>query len=95
MAHAATINTQVSRDLPQYWPISTTVAYLPNPKAVPQGCWPVFLVDKLAPGEGGVHMTKHNQPYAKVIATPANDDWTIDVSHETIEMLVDPYGNKL
>jgi hypothetical protein len=30
-----------------------------------------------------------------VIATPGNEDWTIDASHETIEMLVDPYGNRL
>jgi hypothetical protein len=57
--------------------------------------WPVQLVTKLPPGEGGFHMNKHNQPYSKVIASPTSDEWTIDASHETIEMLVDPYGNKL
>jgi hypothetical protein len=30
-----------------------------------------------------------------VIGTPDNNDWTIDASHETIEMLVDPSGNRL
>jgi hypothetical protein len=30
-----------------------------------------------------------------VIGTPGSDDWTIDASHETIEMLVDPAGNRL
>jgi hypothetical protein len=30
-----------------------------------------------------------------VIATPGDDSWTIDASHETIEMLIDPYGNRM
>jgi hypothetical protein len=55
----------------------------------------VFLVAKLPPGEGGVHLDRKNQPYSLVIATPDSDDWTIDASHETIEMLVDPAGNRL
>jgi hypothetical protein len=29
-----------------------------------------------------------------VIASPGSDEWTIDANHETIEMLVDPYGNR-
>ena len=40
-------------------------------------------------------MNKHNQPFSKVIASPDSDEWTIDASHETLEMLVDPSGNKL
>ena len=57
--------------------------------------WPVQLVKTLPPGEGGFHLDKHNQPYAKVIADPGDDSWTIDASHETIEMLVDPSGNRM
>jgi hypothetical protein len=30
-----------------------------------------------------------------VIASPGSDEWTIDASHETLEMLVDPNGNRL
>ena len=30
-----------------------------------------------------------------MIGTPDNDDWTVDASHETLEMLVDPGGNRL
>jgi hypothetical protein len=52
-------------------------------------------VKSLPPGEGGFHLDKHKQPYAKVIATPKNDGWTIAASHETLEMLLDPYGNRL
>jgi len=94
-AAAASLNIQVMRDLPQWWPISATVEYLPDPKKIPVGVWPVFLVAKLPPGEGGVHLDKKNQPYALVIGTPQSDDWTIDASHETVEMLVDPSGNRL
>jgi hypothetical protein len=94
-AAAAALNIQVTRDLPQFWPVQATVQYLPNHAKVPAGVWPVQLVARLPPGEGGFHLDKHNQPYAKVIATVADDSWTIDASHETIEMLIDPYGNRM
>jgi hypothetical protein len=91
---AAALNVQVTRDVPQYWNVSAAVSYLTDPTRVPQGVWPVQLVKHLPPGEGGFHLTKHNQPYAKVIASPDNLDWSIDASHEIIEMLVDPSGNR-
>ena len=94
-ATAAALNMQVMRDLPQFWNVQATVRYLPNSKKVPVGVWPVLLVAKLPPGEGGVHLTKKHQPYSLVIGTPDSSDWTIDASHETIEMLVDPSGNRL
>jgi hypothetical protein len=94
-AAAAALNVQVTRDLPQFWTVQATVQYLPNHGKIPAGVWPVQLVKSLPPGEGGFHMDKHNQPYAKVIASPSDDSWTIDASHETLEMLVDPYGNRM
>jgi len=94
-AVASALTVQVTRDLTQFWNVQATVRYLPNSKKIPVGVWPVFLVKELPPGEGGFHLDKHNQPYAKVIASPDSEDWTIDASHETLEMLVDPYGNKL
>lgn len=92
---AVALNVQVTRDLPQFWPVKATVHYLPHTSHLPAGVWPVLLVKQLPDGEGGFHLNKHNQPYAKVIASPDSDEWTIDASHETIEMLIDPYGNKL
>jgi hypothetical protein len=94
-AAAAALNIQVMRDLPQFWPIQATVRFLPSATKVPVGVWPVQLVKQLPPGEGGFHLDKHNQPFAKVIASPGSEEWTIDASHETIEMLVDPNGNRL
>lgn len=98
LLHSAAIalNTQVSQDVPQYWSnISANVSYAPSLAGVPQGAWPVFLVKSLPPGEGGYHLDRHNQPFAKVIASPDDDTWTIDASHEIVEMLVDPFGNRM
>ena len=94
-AAAEAINVQVTRDLPGYWGVNAAVSYRPDFKSIPQGMWPVQLVKTLPKTGRGFHMTRHNQPYAKVIVTPDSDDWTIDASHEVIEMLVDPYGNRL
>lgn len=98
LLHSAAIalNTQVSQDVPQYWSnISANVSYAPSLAGVPHGAWPVFLVKSLPPGEGGYHLDRHNQPFAKVIASPDDDTWTIDASHEIVEMLVDPFGNRM
>jgi hypothetical protein len=97
LVHSASValNLQVTRDLPQFWPITATVMYLPNPKKIPAGVWPVQLVKSLPPDEGGFHADKHKQPYSKVIASPKDPTWTIDASHEILEMLVDPYGNRM
>jgi hypothetical protein len=89
------LNVQVTRDLPQFWNVSATVSYGPDPDSIPQGMWPVLIVDSMDDGEGGYHQTQQNQPYAKVLNTPGSDEWTIDASHETVEMLVDPYGSRL
>jgi hypothetical protein len=93
---AQALNIQVTQHLPKYWSgITANVSSAPSIGALPGNSWPVFLVKSLPPGEGGFHMDKHNQPYAKVIAAPGDPSWTIDASHEIIEMLVDPYGNRM
>ncbi len=92
---AAALNVQVTRDLPQFWGVQATVIYLPNPRRIPPGVWPTFLVDNLPPGEGGVHLDKNNQPFALVVANPDSEGWTIAASHEVVEMLVDPGGNRM
>src|SRR5580693_6091267 len=94
-AAAEALNIQANRDLTQFWTVQATVRYLPDAGHIPAGTWPIFLVAKLPPGEGGFHMDQHNQPYSKVIASPKSDEWTMDASHELLEMLVDPYGNRM
>jgi hypothetical protein len=52
------------------------------------------LVDAFERGEiSGVHLNAlTRQPFALV---SASDAWTVKVSHETLEMLADPWGNRL
>src|ERR1022692_1125064 len=58
-AVASSLTVQVTRDLPQFWNVQASVTYLPNAAKVPPGVWPVFLVKKLPPDEGGFHLDKH------------------------------------
>src|SRR5262249_56224887 len=49
-------------------------------------------VDVGQEGAAGLHLTDHKQPYALVDAGPT---WSLTASHECLEMLVDPSGNRL
>src|SRR5204862_2300991 len=44
------------------------------------------------PGALGIHLDKDNPPFALV---QFNDSWQLTASHETLEMLADPFGNRL
>ncbi len=95
VAHvAAALATQVIRDFSPIWGITATVSAFPKAADVPVGYWPIFIEDpmKLPDGAAGVHLDKRNQPYALV---EAGDKWSLSASHECLEMLVDPSGNRL
>jgi phosphatidylserine/phosphatidylglycerophosphate/cardiolipin synthase-like enzyme len=87
---ANALNIQVSRDVAPIWNVQATVEAVPDAKSIPVGMWPIFIVDTL--DVGGVHKTRHRQPYALV---EAGDTWSLAASHECIEMLVDPSGDRL
>jgi hypothetical protein len=86
---ANALSIQVAHDLQPIWGISATVTAFANPRHVPPGYWPIFVVEHLPPDEGGFHWTRHKQPFAEV---EAGDSWSLPASHELIEMLVDPSG---
>jgi phosphatidylserine/phosphatidylglycerophosphate/cardiolipin synthase-like enzyme len=90
---AAAINLQVNRDLQSVWSISATVTAIADPESIEPGVWPIFIVDDVGQdGAAGLHLTDHKQPYALVDAGPT---WSLTASHECLEMLVDPSGNRL
>jgi len=92
-ATAAAIQKQVSRDFSPIWQIDATVSYYEQLKDVPLGYWPVIIKDDIGePGAGGVHLDDNKQPYALV---QAENFWELAASHETLEMLCDPTGNRL
>ena len=95
-AAASALDLQVRQDLSRLWGgIHARVSAAPSLAALRHGDWPVYIVAKLPPGEGGFHLDKHHQPFAKVIGAADDPSWTVDASHEICEMLVDPFGSRL
>lgn len=91
-AVAAALQVQVMRDFRPLWHIEATIGIFPTIRDVPVGHWPIVIKDKInAADELGFHLDKHNQPSALVAYTP---DWSITMSHEVLEMLVDFSGNR-
>jgi len=91
---AAALSIQILRDFAPIWGITATVSAFPKPADVPVGFWPIYIDDpfKLPDGAAGVHLDSRNQPYALL---EAREQWSLDASHEVLEMLVDPSGNRL
>jgi hypothetical protein len=85
------LNKQASLHVAPIWGVSGQVSLLENPDNVPDGVSPIILMDQVPGGMHGVHTTDHGVPFAVVLAA---DDWSLAVSHEFVEMLVDPSGTK-
>lgn len=89
---SAAISKQVTRDAAPIWNLNASVDAFATLEDVPLGYWQVVIMDKIPFEAGGIHLNEDNgQPYALVGYT---DDWSLTTSHETIEMLVDPSGNR-
>jgi len=93
MRTAAALQKQVTRDYTPIWNVKATVSAYAALDDVPNGYWPVIVRDDIhTAGAAGVHQDKNGQPYALV---EASDSWSLTASHETLEMLTDPFGNRL
>jgi hypothetical protein len=89
--YAAALQQQVDNDLAPAWNVRANISTPVAGDAIPPGTWPIRIVDSLS-GAGGVHLDDQGQPYAEVV----NDDrLSITISHELLEMLVDPSGTRL
>lgn len=89
---SAAIQKQVSRDVAPVWNIDASVDSFRSLDDVPLGYWSVVIMDQIPYDAGGIHLNKNNgQPFALVAYS---DEWSVTTSHETIEMLVDPSGNR-
>jgi hypothetical protein len=90
---SAALQKQVTRDFSPIWNIEATVDGFAKLEDVPLGYWPIIIeTDIQQQGALGVHLDKDGQPFALVQLT---DTWQLTVSHEALEMLVDPYGSRL
>jgi hypothetical protein len=87
----AALQRQVTRDLAPIWEVSATVDSFPRLEDVPVGYWPMMIIPDVQ-GAAGIHLDKDGQPYALI---EMSDSWSLTASHETLEMLADPFGNRL
>ena len=90
---AAALQKQATRDFGPVWGIQASVSAFAKLEDLPTDYWPVIVRDDIkTPGAAGVHEDKNGQPFALVQYDP---DWSLTASHETFEMLADPFGNRL
>lgn len=96
MAMAAALQKQASRDLAPIWDIGATVDPFPNLHAVPTDYWPIIIRDDIEDrGLAGIHKAGDGQPFGLVTAFGGDLDMvSLTASHEMLEMLVDPSGER-
>jgi hypothetical protein len=88
---AAALQRQATRDFGPVWDVRATVDALPRLEDVPVGYWPMMIVPDVE-GAAGVHLDDDGQPFALI---EMSDSWSLTASHEMLEMLADPFGNRL
>lgn len=91
----AAFQTQVTRDWLQHWPgRGATLHFVGKDEPVQAGMWPLYILDHTdVPGAGGYHDDDGGRVEGKVFAADAmqyGEAWTIDATHELLEMLGDP-----
>lgn len=90
---SAALQKQVMRDFAPIWNLPATVSAFGDLEDVPIGYWPVIIRDDIGfAGAAGIHLDVDGQPFALVQASNA---WALTASHEVLEMLADPFGNRL
>ena len=89
---AAALQKQATRDFVPLWQVNATVSAFDALESVPVDYWPVIIRDDIdQPGAAGFHTDDNGQPFSLV---QADDQWQLTASHETLEMLADPFGNR-
>jgi hypothetical protein len=83
------LRRQVNEHLAPVWDVRADISVLAAGKFIPTGTWPINIIDSLPGKEGGVHLDAGGNPYAEAVY---GDQLSIAISHELLEMLVDPQG---
>ncbi len=90
---AAAIQKQITRDFTPIWNVPATISSFGKLEDVPSDYWSIIVKDNIGvDGAAGIHLDRNGQPYALVLPSEAT---SLTCSHEVIEMLVDPFGNRL
>src|SRR5260370_37166237 len=88
---SAALQKQVSRDVAPIWGVQSTVDAFQSLDDVPLGYWPLVVTNQPLGNAPGAHLDQDGQPYALV---DVSDSSPPTASHECLEMVVDPFGNR-
>jgi hypothetical protein len=91
MRIASALQKQVTRDFGPIWDVNGTVDGFARLEDMPLGYWPVMIVEDVEDASG-IHQDNNGQPYSLV---EFDDSWSLTASHEVLEMLADPFGDRL
>lgn len=89
---ASALSKQVNRDFRPIWEVDATVDAFAKLEDVEIDYWPIIIMQDLPGPAPGFHMDKDGQPFALV---EFGEQWSLIASHECLEMLSDPFGNRL
>jgi hypothetical protein len=92
---ATALQMQVDEDLRRYWGVSAIVRAFPKLECVSAEYLPLALVTRELPeGHAGFHFTMGGLPFALVQYDDDISRWSVAASHELVEMVVDPHGDR-
>lgn len=86
---SAALQKQVLRDFGPIWGIEATVDAFARVEDIPVDYWKVFVIDG---DTGSQHTFRSNQPYA---LAASGRSWSLLASHEVLEMLADPFAQRM
>jgi hypothetical protein len=88
---SAAVQKQLIDDVAPVWGIYGSIDAFPALDVVPPDYWPVIVSDEFDFPPLGFHHDLDGNPFALVKHT---DSWSMSVSHEVIEALIDPDGDR-
>lgn len=90
---ASALQIQVIRDFGPLWNVTANVLPYHKLEDVPAGTWPLVIMDSIDnPGAEGIHQDQNGLPISLV---KFDSGWTLTASHECLEMLADPNGDRM
>lgn len=94
------LQRQVSFDFKAWWSLDCALEFWPRGQQVPGGWWQIVIVnDPDQAGALGYHeLAANGCPLGKVFAgldLKLGCSWTVTLSHELLEMLADPYIDRV
>lgn len=92
------LNIQLSRDFAPIWDVSAAASFYAKGSQIPENAWQLIVLDDSDQADAlGYHdLTPSGQPLGKVFANSdlqAGTSWSVTMSHELLEMLIDPFCN--